>query len=241
MNKELLLTGLLLLTGTFSVTAQPACCGDNKSASPAVNLTGETYNPVRLPDSSTYYNRFWLPAMVRLNTGETAHNVFLRYSKLTDDLFWFEPHNRITVRLDKEPVIGFHFLSVDGDTSISFRRIKIKTLLVADSVSVFAEEIYRGRISMYVRRGCEPDRQELVTQKGSTYLVSHYRDLPAYFVKTSAGRMVEITGLRKKDLVSLSPENKDRIRKYLNQNRGLASGRKNDLAALAGFLETLGI
>lgn len=241
MNKCILVTGLVLLAGTFRTTAQPACCRGEVPASPTVSLTGELYNPARLPDSSTYYNRLWLPGEVRLRTGETAHNVYLRYSKLTDELFWFEPHNRITVRLDKAPVTGFHFMSVDGDTSVSFRRITIKTILVADSVSVFAEEIYRGRISLYVRRGCEPDRQELVTQKGSTYLISHYHDLPSYVVKTSAGRMVAIAGLRKKDLVSLSPENKDRIRKYLNQNRTLAAGRKKDLVALAGFLETLGI
>lgn len=241
MNKCILVTGLVLLAGTFRMTAQTPCCGDVVPASPTVSLTGELYNPARLPDSSTYYNRLWLPGEVSLRSGETAQNVYLRYSKLTDDLYWFEPHNRITVRLDQAPVTGFHFRSVDGDTSVSFSRITIKTLLVADSVSVFAEVIYRGRISLYVRRGCEPDRQELVTQKGSTYLVSHYRDLPSYYVKTSAGRMVSIPGLRKKDLVSLSPENSDRIRKYLNQNRDLQAGRKKDLVALAGFLETLGI
>ncbi len=241
MNKCILVTGFILLTGTFRMAAQPACCGDGVSASPTVSLTGELYNPARLPDSSTYYNRFWLPGEVSMRTGETARNVYLRYSKLTDDLYWFEPHNRITVRLDLAPVTGFHFRSIDGDTSVSFSRITIKTLLVADSVSVFAEVIYRGRISLYVRRGCEPDRQEFITQKGSTYLVSHYRDLPSYYVKTSAGHMVALSGLRKKDLVALSPENKDRIRKYLNQNQDLAAGRKKDLVALAGFLETLGI
>lgn len=226
-----------LTVGTMS--AQDNCCGNNTPGLPGVNLTGELYSPARLPDTSTYYNRLWLHSDIQLMSGEIVRNAYVRYSKLSDEIYWFEPRNRKTIRLDKEPIVRFHFRNVDGDTTVFFSRLKIRPILSSDSITVFAEEIYLGRLSFYVRRGCEPDRQEMITHEGSTYLVSQYRDLPSYYIRSGSGRTITVTGLRKKDLYALSPGSRDRIRKFCNQNPSLKAGKKKDLVTLARFLETL--
>jgi hypothetical protein len=241
MMKLLSTIGIALWLAVGAMSAQDVCCGNKSPALPLVNLTGELYNPARPPDTSTYYNRLWLPSDIQLMNGEVVRNVYLRYSKLSDEVFWFEPRNRKTIRLDKEPIIRFHFRNIEGDTSVYFCKLTIKPVLSVDSITIFAEEVYHGRLSFFVRRGCEPDRQDLVTQAGSTYMITHYRDLPGYYIRSGNGRTFTITGLRKKDLYVLAPKNRESIRKFCHQNRSLVTGKKEDLKALARFLETLGI
>lgn len=237
----LCLTGFPGRINAQQTAGQTDCCGEQVPGLPPVSLTGELYNPVRLPDTSTYYNRMWQQAHVFLRSGETAMNVYIRYNMLTDDLFWFEPRNRKTIRIDKESVVRFHFLNQEGDTVLSFIRLKIKPVLSADSAMVFAEEVYTGRLSLYVRHGCEPDNQELVSREGSTFVLTHYHEIPAYYLRTSNGRIAGLSGLRKKNLYALAPESRDKIRKFCNQHPALPEGRKEDLIALTRFLETLGL
>jgi hypothetical protein len=105
-------------------------------------LTGELFVPDFTIDSRTNFYTEWESGNIYLSNGIVVRNKLIKYNRLLDQLFWLEPKSNNIIKLDKESILRFHFSDINGDTTVYFRKIKVKRNLVADSVSVFAQEIY---------------------------------------------------------------------------------------------------
>jgi hypothetical protein len=142
---------IVIVAGTFPGICQTAHNRiDLDKINPDRPLAGELYSPSSAPDIVTYFNRNWSMGDIWLTDGTMVRNKKIRYNGLLDELFWQEPVSNQTIKLDKGAVLRFHFQDLMGDTSVYFSKLKVKQNILADSLEIFGEEIYRGDLSLYI-------------------------------------------------------------------------------------------
>ncbi len=122
MKAEAILTHIILIVITFQhLYGQKNCYSnsiDKSSLEPY--LSGEIFTPGLPVDAITYFNQEWLSGEIFLSNGEIARNRLIKYNRLLDELFWKEPKSGKSIKLDKESILKFKFLNINGDTSVYF-------------------------------------------------------------------------------------------------------------------------
>ncbi|MCX6302878.1 MAG: hypothetical protein NTW82_11915 [Bacteroidia bacterium] len=223
-----------LLSGQRNATSENCGLPDSEPY-----LTGELFTPALPVDPTTYFNSEWLSGDIYLSNGEVVRSKLIKYNGLLDELFWQEPKSKNIIKLDKEAILQFHFLNFKGDTSVYFRKIKVKQNIIADSSEVFGEVIYNGRLSLFVLHTFIIERRELVYMNGIPYQKDIYAEEPIYFFSWTNNKTFITKLLNRNSLYPISPANKDKINIFLKANKPLKFINNSYLIRLTQFLSTI--
>ncbi|HEY5471017.1 MAG TPA: hypothetical protein VIK07_10890 [Bacteroidales bacterium] len=202
-------------------------------------LTGELFVPDFTVDARTYFYSEWVSGNIYLSNGEVVRNKLIKYNGLLDQLFWLEPKSNNMIKLDKESILRFHFSDINGDSSVYFRKIKVKRNLVADSVSVFAQEIYCGSSSLFIVHALKENGTELVRKNGILSEEIVYTELPIYFFRFANQKTFVTKSIKRHSLYAFFPENKDKIKEFTKTNNPGMNQDNLYLIRLTKFLGTL--
>lgn len=232
-------TFLFLITFQTASSQVEGCCSFKNSIASYPAVPGELFNFTGPIDNTTWFNKEWLLADVFLSNGEIARNRYIKYSGLLDELLWLEPESDIIVKLDKSAILQFHFLNYHGDTSIYFRRLNVKRDLVPDSTEIFGEEIYRGKLSLYVLHTFFIERREISAKNGVYFQNDIYTEVPIYYFRFMNNKTVGMKSLNRKNLYVIAPEKKEEIDLYYKQNKPGKSFNRSELISLTQFLSSV--
>jgi hypothetical protein len=202
-------------------------------------LTGELFVPDFTVDSRTYFYSVWVSGNIYLSNGIVVRNKLIKYNRLLDQLFWLETKSNNMIKLDKESILRFHFSDINGDTSVYFRKIKVKRNLVADSVSVFAQEIYCGSSSLFIVLAFKENGTELVRKNGILSEEIVYNEAPIYFFKFANQRTFVTKSIKRHSLYAFSPENKEKIKAFTQTNNPGMNQDNLYLIKLTRFLSSI--
>jgi len=190
-------------------------------------------------DETTYFSEEWLPGSIFLTNGEIVNNKLIRYNGLLDNLFWLEPKSKRVIMLDKGSVQWFHFLDFQDDSTIYFRKIKIKRDIISDTCEIFAQEVFAGEMSLFVAHNFIVQRKELLHKDGIPYQKAIYEEEPVYYFRYADNKTVGLRFLTRKNLYAIFPESKAQLKQFLRENRQGKIWNHSELIKLAQFLNTL--
>jgi hypothetical protein len=239
-TKILLLYSVLLISGIQNLN------GQNKGSINSIDqtdciqcLTGELFAPVSAVDPVTWFNLEWLPGDIYLSNGEIVRNKLIRYNGLLDELFWKEPMSGNIIKLDKDPIVQFHLQNLNGDTSIYFRKIRVKKNVLYDSSDVFGEVIYDKINSLFILHTFNIKGTEIVRSNGTTFEKINYEKIPVYVFMFTKNKTFVTRSLTRRSLYSFCPEKKDKINEFLRENKLGRSVNNFYLREVAQFLGTI--
>jgi len=241
MKTKIILLQLILL----GIASQPAFCqtGYNCFDIYEINteppLTGELMTAASQPDIVTYFNKTWLAGDIWLTDGSVIRDKKIKYNGLLDELIWLEPLSNKMIKLDKEAILQFHYLNFQGDTSVYFRKFKVKGNILADSVEIFGQEMYHGDLSLYVLHTFYLDRVETVEINRSYYLKDIYKEKPVYYMKFKNSRVVEFKRFSRKNLYVFMPEKKDQIKQFFKENISGIINTNQEIIGAIQFLDSI--
>ena len=229
MKARLILIHILLLL----ITSGVAFCQTEPS------LPGELYAPDLYPDISTYFNNYWLEGDILLSDGNIKRAGGIKYNGLLDELLWLEPLSNQIIKLDKEAILQFHFLNLQGDTSIYFRKLKVKRAGLNDSIEIFAQELVRGDLSLYVLHSFYLARKVAVRQNNSYILKDIYEEEPVYYISYLNNKVVGYKTISRKSIYAIAPDKKDKIREYLSKSNSGTIKTIPEMISLIQFINSV--
>jgi hypothetical protein len=231
---------VILVLVAQSLKGQPNnLCDCAESVNYQPNLSGELFVTSLPVDESTYFSKKWLIGNIFLSNGEVAGNKTIRYNGLLDELFWLEPKSKSIIKLDKGSITRFHFRNFEGDTSVYFKKIKVKRDIISDSSEIFGQEIYNGKLSLFVLHTFFIQRREIFYKKGIPYQKTFYEEESIYYFRFLDNKTVGFKSLGRKSLYAMFPDDKDQIKKFCRKSK-LGKFKKNsELISLTQFLGTL--
>jgi hypothetical protein len=230
----------LLMTGFQSILGQrigSVSTDDLNSYEPY--LTGELFAPGLIVDETDYFSSGWLSGNISLSNGAIIKDKLIKYNGLLDELFWLEPNSKNVIKLDKEAIQQFHFQNLNGDTSVYFRKIKEKRNAIADSGDVFEQVIYEGSLSLFIIHNYKFERTEFIRINGVTCEKNVYVEEPIYIFRLTNNKTFVMKRLRPHSLYTFSPDNKDKIKEFLKENKSGAAIDNFYLRKLTQFLSMI--
>jgi hypothetical protein len=202
-------------------------------------ITGELLKVASMPDAATDFNTFWLNGDVYSSFGGVIRNRQIKYNCLLDELFLYGPGTNQVIKLDKESVSGFHFYNFKGDTSIYFSRIWISRPGLVDSAEIFARELFKGEISLYVMHSLYFLRSEAVRINNVYIMKDIYKEEPVYIIVLPDGRSFGMKRLIRRKLDDIFPGLENGIRKYLNDSPSGSLKTIPEIVSLIAFLNSV--
>jgi hypothetical protein len=212
---------------------------DKKQINLEPNLAGELLTQYKQPDIVTFFNRDWLPGNIVLTDGRIIRNTMIKYNGLLDELFWLEPNSYKSIKIDKEEIHQFHFLNFQGDTTVYFRKIKVKRDNYYDSIEIFVQEMNRGPISLYIFHFFFIVRKEEVFINESKILKEIYSEAPVYYLRFLNNSFVELKRFSRKNVYALFPDKRNQIRQYLNNSISGRAKTQSEIISFVQFLNTI--
>jgi len=224
---------LLWITSLGAFCQNNCICSDTDKINSELYLSGELFTPSIPLDNMTYFNISWLPGDICLADGGIVKNKKIRYNGLVDELFYLDPKTNRTIKLDKKAIAQFHFHNFQGDTSVYFRKLKVKRNLLPDSIEIFVQKIYQGNVSLFVFHTFYLNRRETVHIDENFILKDIYKEDPVYYIKISNKKVIGFNRFSRKNIYSFVPDKKDQIRKFLRES---ISGRIKTDSEIVGFI-----
>jgi hypothetical protein len=214
-------------------------CPDINDLTSEPQLSGELYTSSSFqPDIVTWFNREWLRGDIFLKDGGILRNKNIRYNSMLDELFCLEPESNQILKLDKEAIQQFHFYNFQGDTSVYFKKFRIKKDLSVDSADVFVQELYHGNLSLYIIRSFYFDHREVVRINNNYILKDIYKEEPVYYLQYSTDKIIELKVFTRKSLFALFPQKKDQVRNFFRQISTFRIKSEPELKRLMEVLDT---
>ena len=241
MKTKLILLQLILLgIASGQVFCQAGYdCFDVYEINTEQPLSGELFLPASPPDIVTYFNKSWLSGDIWLTDGTVIRNKKIRYNGLLDELFWLEPRMNQTIKLDKESIRQFHFLNFQDDTSVYFRKLKVKRNILTDSTEIYGQEIFRGDLSLYVLHSFYLNRKETVQIDKRYILKDIFEEETIYYIKFLDNKVVGFKRFSRKNLYTFLPDKKDQIKQYLKENKTGIIKSNPEIIRLVQFLSSI--
>lgn len=228
--KTKILIAVLIILASGSGTAFCQTSGDNVSKNIDYEslLSGELFDLSLTPDLSTYFNTEWLAGDILLANGRMARNNKIRYNGLLDELFWLEPVSNQIIKLDKESILQFHFLNFQGDSTIRFRKIRVRKDIFTDSADIFVQEINHGKVSLMISHSFYFAGKETIRTDKGAFLKDIYKGEPLYYLRLPDNRLVEIRRFNRKNIYTVLSSRKELIRQYFRDNSSgkISTGRE---------------
>jgi len=237
--KAKILLAHFIFTGFASATAfsQPATFNTNKDINySGPFITGELFESSVPLDITTYFNRDWLEGDIFLCDGGIIRNKKIRYNGLMDELFCLDNKSNKIIKIDKQQVSRFHFRNMPGDTTVYFNKIMAKRDIISDSVEIFAQEIYTGKLSLFIFHKYLFERSELVSTDVGALLKDNYKEQPVYYLRYMNNNPEGFKKLNVKSLSSFIPGKEDQIKQFFRQAKRKEFKDKPELIQLCQFL-----
>ena len=241
MKTKYILTYLFLLIITIQyLSGQENCyCHLSHNLKSEPDLSGELFDPAQPLDIITYFNTGWLLGDIFLTNGEIVKNKYIKYNGLLDELLWLEPKLNKIIKLDKEGIERFHFLNFKGDTSVYFSKIHAKRYALVDSSEIFGQELFNGKLSLFVFHNFVIERREISNNEGIISQKDVYGEEPIYYFRFMNNKTVAFKSLNRKSLYSIAPDKKDQIKKFFKENKQMDFNTNPELVRLAEFLSSI--
>lgn len=239
MKIRLLLVNIIfLLTAVQSLYGQTECCGISiDKENYERELSGELF--AQTLDTITWFNKDWISGDIFLADGEVIRNKQIKYNGFLDEIFWKEPKSGKTIKLDKKAILKFHFLNLNGDTSVYFRKYMVKRDILIDSSEVFVQEIYLGKLSLFIFHYIYVERREIVAKNNVLFEKEIYLEKPVYFLSNTNNRTIALKSLTWKNLSALLPDRKQKIRQFFKQARKVRIEIYPHMIMLMKFLNSI--
>jgi hypothetical protein len=218
--KVLLFFGILLL-------AIHAPADNTNQDDSFLNLThDEMYQPrlvgERVPfeyvgNPDQLHLRSWFPGEIMLVDGQTRKVSALRYNAFRDELVWLSDNDQL-VRIEKNRIEGFRiFNSLSGDT-LHFEKLQVRVPLRREPITIFAEVLRDGDVSVYVYRNIKSGGREVIRDGNTAFERRVYADDYVYYLVFPDNEMVSFRNLRRNSLLRAFPDNRREIRQALRQH-----------------------
>lgn len=202
-------------------------------------LKGQVYTAALNIIGTEFYNESYVPGNVYLENGEVANNQQLRYNGRIDGLLLNPGGSSLEILLDRYFIKGFCLQIQSNEKCLPFQKIKISTELGGDSIDVFAQVLYSGKLSLYVyRRFSREDNVAQVIQ-GEAVEKQLYKPSFVYYFKLPNNSILGFKRLRKRNLYKLFPEKKALIRKTIRENHQRRFRDDDDLTKITELLNPL--
>jgi hypothetical protein len=198
------------------------------------DLTGELFLTDKL-GIETWFNNEWAQGEIFLVDGTASTDSKIRYNSLLDELFWLEPVSGKTVKLDKQAIDEFRIINPSENKISIFKRLHTDNFFSADSSDVFAEVLYTGGITLYLRHYFYFQGTKVTGPNNNRRLKDVYLESPVYYIKLKNSDLTEIHFSRK-NLCNLFPDKTEPIRKYW-RNHNVRS--PDEITGLVEFIDTL--
>lgn len=241
MIKRLLYISAAFILITFrSLNGQESCnCKIAEDLNSGLSLAGEIVTSALQADSVTYLNKVWLPADIYLSNREIIRKSYIKYNGLFDELYWLEPVTKKVIKIDKEEISRFHYVTFKSDTAVWFRKIKVRKNIGSDSVNVFAQEIFSGELSLFVLHSFMMEGHEVSARSGAYYQKTIYTEVPVYYFRFLNNKTAGLKKLTRKSIYSLAPDKKEQIRKFFSEKGKSRFKNNSDLVRLTKFLSSV--
>jgi len=234
-TRSIFIYAIILIINCQALHGQTdSCCNCINKLTYELGLSGElSAMPI---DTVPYFNKDWLLGDIILVEGGIVRNKYIKYNGLLDEVFWIEPKSGKTVKLDKEAIMQFHFKNVQGDTSVYFRKIKIKRDILTDSSETYVQVIYHGNLSLFISHTFRLIRTDLTRRNGFLIENSIYEEEPVYILRFKNIKTSIYKNLNRKNLYAFVPEKKDQIKRFFKQIELLRIQEYPDIIMLMKFL-----
>jgi len=228
----------LLIIICQALYGQAECCCKSKDKSNyEPGLSGELFT---MPlDTLSTFNKFWFSGDIFLVDGEIIRSKYIKYSGLLDELFWFEPKSRKTIKLDKEAILQFHFLNVQGDTTVYFRKIKVKRDIFTDTSETYCQVVFEGSLSLLILHTYKLLRSDVIRKNGNLFENTIYKEEPIYIIKLAANNTFITKRLNRKKLCAFVPGKKDLINEFFKHTKLRKIKTYPDMLTLMKFLNSI--
>ena len=133
----------------------------------------------------------------------------------------------------------FHYQNVNRDTTVYFRKIRVKINVLYDSSDVFGEVIYDKINSLYILHTFNIKGTEIFRSNGTTFEKINYEKIPVYVFMFTKQKTFVTRSLSRRSLYTFCPEKKDRINEFLKENKLGRSVNNFYLREVAQFLGTI--
>jgi len=237
MKTKILIAALIILAyGSGTGFSQTFGIHSSQNIDYEPPLSGELFDLSLTPDLSTFFNTEWIAGDILMSNGRLARNHKIRYNGLLDELFWLEPVSNQTIKLDKESILKFHFLNFQGDSTISFRKIRVKKDIFTDSVDIFVQEIIHEKVSLMISHSFYYAGKATVRTGKGAFLKDIYKGEPVYYLRLPDNTLVGLKRFNLKNLYSALYDKKDLIRQYFRES---SSGKINTGREIQDFVQFL--
>ena len=237
-TRIILVYAILLVLTCLTLSGQTySCCNNTGKLNSGSGLSGELFT--KQLDTLSTFTKYWFSGDIFLVDGEIIRSKYIKYSGLLDELFWFEPNSRKTIKLDKEAILQFRFLNVQGDTSVYFRKIKVKRDIFTDSSENYGQVVFEGGLSLFVLHTYNIIRTEVIRKNGNLFENSIYKEEPIYIFMFAANKTFIVKSLTQKKLGAVVPEKKDLIKGFFKETKLRKIKSYPDMLALMKFLNSI--
>jgi hypothetical protein len=239
-TRYILLYIILLLTTSQTTFCQSNCiCLSVGKTTTEPYLSGELFTSEVPLDTVTFFNNEWLPGDIYLVSGGILKNKKIRYNGLVDELFCLNSLSNCILKLDKEAIIQFHFHNLQGDTSVYFKKIKVKRSFSPDTTEIFVQIMFQGNLSLYVLHNFHLNDKKEVQINNKLIQKDIYKEVPFYYLKFLNGEMVGFKRFNRKTVYSFAPGKKDQIRKFLKEGITGRINTNQEIIRLAEYLSSI--
>jgi hypothetical protein len=202
-------------------------------------ITGELFAPTVPVEITTFFNRDWLSGDIYLCDGGIIRNKKFKYNGLLDELFCLDNKSNKIIKIDKEQVSRFHFKNLTGDSTVYFNKIMVKRDIISDTAEIFAEEIYTGKLSLFIFHKYSFERSELVSTERGALIKDIYKERPVYYLRYLNNNPEGFKKLNVKGLSSFIPGKEAQIKQFFRQAKRKEFKDKPELIQLCRFLNSI--
>jgi hypothetical protein len=238
MKTKILIAALIILV-SGTVFCQTSGNNTPKNIDYESLLSGELFDLSLTPDLSTYFNTEWLAGDILMINGRMARNHKLKYNGLLDELFWLEPVSKQIIKLDKESIYQFHFQNFHGDSTIRFRKIRVRKDIFIDSADIFVQEIIYGKVSLMISHSFYYAGKTTVRTDKGTFLKDIFKEEPVYYLRFPDNGFVELRRFTRKNIYTVLSARKDLVRQYFRDSNSGKIRTSREIQDFVQFLSSI--
>ncbi len=204
----------------------------------AVRLSGEVYHFFMQADGNYYLADNWVEGDVELVTGEKVHGELLKYNTYLDELIWLSSRTYQPVKADKKLVSQFSLALPGVAEAALFRNITISVPLEADSVNLYAQQLYEGNISLVAHRRVVISGERQESYRGGMQSIPRLTADPVFYIVTGDHEAFEVSRFSRRSLYRIFPDYRSEIRAAL-RNEGLLIRSEADLIRAVSIIDDI--
>jgi hypothetical protein len=227
---------LMFVMATYGQDTKPCPCNNELTESFETRLQGKIYVGLATIVGTEFYTPSFVKGDIFLENGKIAVDQQIRYNGRIDGLILL--HGR-QILLDKYFIKEFCFKDVMGLPKICFGKIKVVKDFSNDTINVFAQILYKNKLSLYAYRRYV-DKEEVI-EYVSNRRVSKRSFGPSfiYYFQFPNHKTIGFKKFKKRDLFHLFPDKKDAMRKLFREKHQHRFKSEADLIQITALLNEM--